>query len=74
MSVGEYSEMLEAQSGGCAICKTSPSNYNLSVDHSHNSGNIRGLLCVPCNTGIGSFRDSPAFLRQAALYLERSKK
>lgn len=49
----EYNERLERQSGGCAICGGGrDQKYRLSVDHSHNTAKIRGLLCVSCNTKI----------------------
>lgn len=51
----------------CAICGSVKS---LSVDHCHTTGKVRNLLCTPCNTALGKFRDDPALLRAAALYLE----
>lgn len=47
-----YEEMLAEQSGVCAICKRPPKNNRLSVDHDHDTGAIRGLLCPPCNRSI----------------------
>ena len=78
----EYNALLEAQGGGCAICGTSTpgmGHAHLSVDHDHaccpherSCGKcIRGLLCGPCNNGLGRFRDDPERLRKAASYLER---
>ena len=67
-----YCAMLEEQNGLCAICrKPEPSGQKLHVDHCHSTGNIRALLCGPCNRGMGGFRDNPAVLRAAADYLER---
>lgn len=51
----------------CAICGE-PSEV---IDHCHASGDVRAALCHHCNTGLGSFKDDPARLRAAALYLER---
>jgi hypothetical protein len=69
---GEYYAMLEEQNGVCAICNKQPPNgKKLHVDHCHSTGDIRALLCGPCNRGMGGFRDNPAILRAAANYLER---
>jgi hypothetical protein len=68
-----YQEMLDGQGGRCKICgydKPRGRYDNFSVDHDHKTGEIRGLLCAFCNTGIGQFQDSPSLLRKAATYLE----
>lgn len=66
----EYERLLSKQNGLCAICQQRCSHgKNLSVDHYHLTGEVRGLLCCECNTGLGKFRDNPALLRQAAHYL-----
>ena len=50
----EYKALLEKRGGVCAVCKSSCStNVNLCVDHCHETGDIRGLLCNDCNRGIG---------------------
>lgn len=75
ISVDEYENMLNAQGGGCAICKAKANDGDsLHVDHNHISGLVRSLLCQTCNMGLGLFRDSPELLRTAAVYLERSWK
>jgi hypothetical protein len=69
-----YQEIFEAQGGVCAIC-ASPENgryVHLSVDHNHDTGKIRGLLCNNCNRGIGLLKDDPKILEQAKKYLENS--
>ncbi len=76
MSIEEYNAMLANQNGACAICGN-PSNQNthngyparLAVDHSHETGVIRGLLCRTCNLGIGNFLDLPVLLEAAVAYL-----
>jgi len=76
ISLNDYHEMLNKQSGRCAICGTdNPSGsgkkiVHFAVDHDHNTGKNRSLLCINCNQGIGHFFDSPTLLRQAAEYLE----
>lgn len=69
----KYAEILTAQRGACAICKSTlnSSRYTkLAVDHDHLTGKVRGLLCTNCNTAIGLMKDSPLRLRAAASYLE----
>ena len=73
----EYAELLNRQGGGCAICgKKETHTYrsgklkDLSVDHDHKTGAIRGLLCVCCNRAVGYLNDDPQLLRKAADYLE----
>lgn len=77
-----YTALFEKQNGRCAICGGVQATYKtgnragvqprLAVDHDHVTGHVRGLLCLPCNTGLGQFRDRPASLRAAAEYLERA--
>jgi hypothetical protein len=55
--------MLAAQGGLCAICGAAPAGR---VDHDHETGAVRALLCFNCNGGLGQFRDDPAVLRAAA--------
>jgi len=65
----EFSDILARQGGVCAICRlTAPSH----LDHCHESGRVRGVLCVPCNNGLGLFRDDPDRLESAARYLRRA--
>ncbi|MFI0446134.1 endonuclease VII domain-containing protein [Actinomadura sp. 6N118] len=53
----------------CPICLSAPA---IHVDHCHETGEVRGLLCPECNTGMGQLRDDPVTLRRAADYLERT--
>ena len=64
--------MLEAQNGVCAICgEARPEERTLHVDHDHETGAIRGLLCVRCNNAIGDLRDDNDLARKLADYLDR---
>jgi hypothetical protein len=78
ISLERFKEMSESQNGVCAICGKSEKRKirgkitALSIDHCHESGKIRGLLCSDCNRGIGILGDSPERLRAAADYIERA--
>lgn len=68
-----YQELVEEQEGRCAICEEVPTKgrgKKLHIDHDHVTGKIRGLLCGPCNTALGGFRDDVEIVRKAADYLE----
>ena len=68
----EYDQMLEAQSGRCAICKTDTPTGKwkaFAVDHDHKTGLVRALLCNECNRGIGLLKDSAELLQKAANYI-----
>lgn len=72
ISIEQYDEMLELQDGCCAICGIEESQLTrrMAVDHDHETGRIRGLLCIECNRGIGALDDSVEILKQAIKYLE----
>lgn len=63
----QYDALLEAQGGVCAIC--SENRELLAVDHDHTTGEVRGLLCNPCNRGIGLLKDDPDRMLAAAMYV-----
>ena len=69
-----YDQMVDEQDGRCLICASEPGSIALAVDHDHETGRVRGLLCRSCNQGLGHFRDDPGLLRRAAIYLERDAK
>ena len=66
-----YYELVKIQTGRCAICNDVPKKKKLlCVDHDHKTGEVRGLLCHNCNTGLGFFNDTPEFLQRAIKYLK----
>ena len=60
--------MVEEQGGACAICQVRPAEH---VDHDHETGAVRGILCFTCNVGLGNFGDEPERLLLAHRYLTR---
>jgi hypothetical protein len=60
-----YDALLAGQGWVCAICGGEPT----AVDHNHQTGTVRGLLCHTCNTGLGHFQDNPGLLERAVRYL-----
>lgn len=64
-----YLDLVEEQDGRCAICRR-VSKRELSIDHCHRTGPVRGLLCTSCNIGLGLFGDDPERLRAALAYLD----
>lgn len=73
LTVSQYQAMLQTQDGKCAICGSPSPEKELSVDHCHQTGKVRGLLCNPCNIGIGYMYDDPIRLLSAVKYLLRYK-
>jgi hypothetical protein len=69
-----YNRLYELQNGCCAICSEPEEKFSwLCIDHDHDTGRIRGLLCPNCNRGIGLLKDNPEFLIKAASYIEEAK-
>jgi hypothetical protein len=67
MTEQDLADLLAGQGGMCIICLRAPAVH---VDHDHTTGEIRGMLCFPCNAGLGQLGDSPQTLRRAADYVE----
>lgn len=72
-----YEKQFKKQNYSCAICETKTNKtvgdrqfWNFSVDHCHDSGKIRGILCNNCNRALGLFQDNPELLKKAASYVE----
>jgi len=72
LSVEGYKAMLAAQNEVCAICLGVDIDRRLAIDHDHETGVVRGLLCLGCNRLLGRFKDDPALFERAAAYLRRS--
>lgn len=74
MSLAEYDALVEKQDGACAICRRVPptdGRRQLHVDHDHQTGVVRALLCLGCNRGLGGFRDNPDLIAKAISYIEK---
>lgn len=72
----EYELKKKEQDGKCAICESENGSArwpNLSIDHDHSTGKVRGLLCHTCNSALGMFRENKEVLLKAIKYLERYK-
>ena len=67
-----YNEMLAEQEHSCAICGTTEAggpHGQMMVDHCHDTGKVRGLLCKSCNIAIGEMKDNPDIAHKAWMYL-----
>lgn len=71
LPLGTYDRMLAQQNGKCAICfaESAGGKGAFHVDHCHDSGKVRGLLCHECNLGLGKFKDRADLLTSAINYL-----
>lgn len=72
ITLDQYNQMVIDQNGLCKICnkpETDPHKKNLSIDHCHLTGKVRGLLCNHCNRGIGLLKEDYDILQRAADYL-----
>jgi hypothetical protein len=72
----DWNQMFAEQEGCCAICgkHQSEQKKRLEVDHCHETGHVRALLCTNCNTALGKFYDDPELLYRAADYLTITKR
>jgi hypothetical protein len=71
ITLEQYNLLLEEQEGRCKICRTDKCTTGkaLAVDHCHETGKVRGLLCKNCNIGLGMFKHDRERLRMAAEYM-----
>lgn len=82
VDAARYQEMLREQRGLCSICaqpekspdKASGKIRDLAIDHDHDTGVVRGLLCSNCNRALGLLGDDPALLDAAKAYLAKHGK
>lgn len=75
ITIEDWEGMFSSQEGRCAICGKHQSEVGkvFSVDHDHETGKVRGLLCHLCNMGLGSFQDDAELLENAMAYLDKYK-
>jgi hypothetical protein len=76
INIDDWNNLMTIQDNKCAICGEPPQNdnRNLSTDHCHETGKVRGLLCRRCNMGIGYFKDNIDLLQKSIEYLRNSGK
>lgn len=68
---GDYAAKLAAQNGVCAICKSPPGQKRLHVDHDHETGVVRDLLCSTCNHLVGWVESPSGRLEACCAYVAR---
>ena len=72
ITLKQFKALCEEQKGLCWICgNTDPRGENLAIDHCHETGAVRGLLCSDCNRALGQFKDSEELLERAIMYLQK---
>lgn len=70
LTISDFLRMRDEQGGLCAICERP---RPLQVDHDHETGRVRALLCTTCNTGLGKFYESEDLLTRAAAYAREQR-
>jgi Recombination endonuclease VII len=72
--LGTYEKMFEEQSGRCKLCGTDKpgGKGDFHIDHCHDKGHVRGLLCHNCNVGIGNFHHDISKLELAISYIKKT--
>lgn len=74
LSKESYLSLVRDQNNRCKLCNAyEKDHFQLHVDHCHETGKVRGLLCPLCNQGIGLMKHDSTLLRKAAIYCEKSK-
>lgn len=79
LTIESRAALLQAQEGNCKLCghtvsfmRAKCARARACVDHCHTTGRVRGVLCSPCNAGLGQLQDSPELLERAAAYLRKA--
>lgn len=72
LTTDQYEQILEDQANVCAVC-TKSFGKTPHIDHDHETGAVRGILCHHCNTALGLLKDSPELLLRAVMYLRRKR-
>tara|TARA_R100000365_G_C2732526_1_gene62509 strand:- start:268 stop:669 length:402 start_codon:yes stop_codon:yes gene_type:complete len=67
----QFKNMIIDCNNKCTICEQSFNDIKMCIDHSHDTGKVRGLLCDDCNKALGLFKDSTVNLKNAIDYLKR---
>lgn len=76
MSLADWEALYDRQQGRCAICGAEldrTKSKDIHVDHNHETGKVRGLLCSACNRGLGFFKENPETLLDAFHYLDLAR-
>jgi hypothetical protein len=73
LTLADVDAMMAAQSGQCAICSRTFGEVPRHIDHDHQTGKVRGLLCGGCNVALGLLQDDPTVAAAAAAYLAQHK-
>lgn len=64
--------LAKKQGGVCAVCKSIGKDGKLNVDHDHETGRVRGLLCTGCNVALGAIKEDPNTLKALYRYLRKN--
>ncbi len=70
ISLEVYEALCQSQNGLCAICGQK-SDKKLHVDHNHNTGNVRALLCKNCNTSLGLLKEDSKIVENLLQYIKK---
>ena len=78
VDAAEFERLFKAQGGKCPICNSAfppliERAKKIAVDHDHKTGDIRGLLCIQCNTAVGMVKESVTVAEHLVAYLQKHK-